>query len=195
MTEPNARSASRLEIIRNITGELTSTLDVDEVLRLIIRLVAEAMAVKGGAVRLLRGGTSEYRLSASWGLSHAYLSKGPIVAESSIAACMMGEVVHIPDVKNDPRIQYPLHAEDEGIVSILSVPMMMMNKVVGVLRLYLAEAREFTVEDIEFVRTLADLGSLALEHARLYSSLKDQHHSLIEDYHTAFERTVYPPRP
>ncbi len=193
MTVPNA--PSRLEIIRGITGELTSTLDVDEVLRLIIRLVAEAMAVKGGAVRLLKEGTSEYRLSASWGLSHAYLSKGPIVAESSIAASMQGEVVYIPDVKNDPRLQYPLHAEDEGIVSILSVPMMMMNKTVGVLRLYLAAPRDFTDEDIEFVRTLADLGSLALEHARLYSSLKEQHHSLIEDYQTAFEDTVYRPQP
>ena len=129
MPETNERPTSRLEIIRDVTGELTSTLDVDEVLRLIIRLVAEAMAVKGGAVRLLKDETSEYRLSASWGLSHAYLSKGPLVAESSIAACMQGEVVHIPDVRNDPRIQYPLHAQDEGIVSILSVPMMMMNNV------------------------------------------------------------------
>jgi signal transduction protein with GAF and PtsI domain len=134
MKEPEEFSASRLEIIRNITGELTSTLDLDEVLRLIVRLTADAMGAKGAAVRLLREATQEFRLSASWGLSHAYLSKGPIVAESSIAACMKGEVVHIPDVKNDPRIQYPVHAGDEGIVSILSVPMMMMSRVVGVLR-------------------------------------------------------------
>ena len=102
---------SRLGIIRNITGELTSTLDVDEVLRLIVRLTAEAMQVKGGALRLLNKTKKEFNLSASWGLSQAYLSKGPIVADSSIAACMEGEIVHIPDVRKDPRVQYPKSAE------------------------------------------------------------------------------------
>ncbi len=186
---------SRLGIIRDITGELTSTLDVDEVLRLIVRLTAEAMQVKGGALRLLNKTTKEFHLSASWGLSQAYLSKGAVDADLSIAACLEGEAVHIPDVRNDPRVQYPKSAEAEGIRSILSVPMTEMSRVIGVLRLYTAEPREFTGEDIEFVHALADLGVLALEHARLFSSLQEAHHSLIEDYHTAFESAVYNPGP
>lgn len=41
----------------------------------------------------------------------------------------------------------------------------------------------------------SDLGALALEHARLFSSLREAHHSLIEDYRNTFERTVYHPAP
>ncbi len=182
-----------LGVIRGITGELTSTLDMAEVLQHIVRLTAEATSVKGCALRLLNEKSRRLELSAAWGLSQNYLEKGPIDVDHSIAACMKGEIVHILDAENDPRIQYPAHAQAEGIVSMLSVPMVLMDRVVGVLRLYASEARRYTEAEIEFVRTLADLGTLALEHARLYSSLKADHESLIEDFQTWFETSVYNP--
>ncbi|MFQ5895679.1 MAG: GAF domain-containing protein [Nitrospinota bacterium] len=178
--------------IRNITEALTSTLDVGEVLRQIVRLTAEATGAKGCALRLLDERTRQLVLSAAWGLSENYLTKGPIDVDHSIAACMKGESVHIQDVKNDPRIQYPKHAEAEGIVSLLSVPMVLMNRVVGVLRLYASESRHYAEEELEFVRTLAGLGTLAIEHARLYSRLKADHESLIKDFHAWFESSLHP---
>jgi transcriptional regulator with GAF, ATPase, and Fis domain len=106
---------------------------------------------------------------------------------------MKGEIAQIPEATKDPRIQYPESAKSEGIVSILSVPMSLKNQVVGVLRLYTAESRTFKGEELEYIRTLADLGTLVLEHARLYSLLKADHSSLIEDFHSWFESSVYKP--
>jgi len=183
-----------LGIIRKITGELTSTLDVEEVLQNIVRLTAEATGVKGCALRLLDEKAKRFELSANWGLSQKYLAKGPIDAQHSLAACMKGEIVHIPDAAGDKRVQYPEAAKEEGIASMLSVPMVLMNRVVGVLRLYTAEPRNFSEEELEFVRALADLGTLAIEHARLYSGLKADHTSLIEDFHSWFEASVYKPQ-
>ncbi len=182
-----------LEAIRKITGELTSTLDVSEVLDHIVRLTAEAMMVKGAALRLLDKNSREFRLSGAWGLSGDYLFKGPLAADYSIADCLRGKIVHIPDVQSDPQIQYPEDAEAEGIVSILSVPMILRERVIGVLRIYSADPRTYSKEDLEFVQMLADLGTLALEHARLYSGLKEAHDSLIEDFHNWFETSTYPP--
>ena len=71
--------------------------------------------------------------------------------------------------------------------------MVSRNGVVGVLRLYASERRSFPAAELEFVRTLADLGTLAIEHARLYSRLKADHDSLIEDFHVWFETSVYKP--
>ncbi|MEE9274591.1 MAG: GAF domain-containing protein [bacterium] len=182
-----------LEIIRKISSELTSTLKFDEVLRHIVKMTAEAMRVKGCALRLINESTRELSLAAAWGLSEDYLSKGPLHADQSLSACMKGEIVHIPDVMNDPRIEYPEDAKGEGIVTMLSIPMVSRNKVVGVLRLYTAEERRFPESEIDFVRTLADLGTLAIEHARLYSRLREDHDSLIENFHNWFETSTYNP--
>ena len=182
-----------LSILRKITGELTSTLEVQEVLQHIARLTAEATKSRGCALRLLADKTRRLELSAAWGLSENYLSKGPLDVDHSLAACMKGEIVHILDAKSDLRVQYPQDAEKEGIASMLSVPVVLRDKVIGVLRLYTSEPRHFAEEELEFVHTLADLGALAIEHARLYSSLKADHESLIEDFHTWFETRTYNP--
>ncbi|MDA0999169.1 MAG: GAF domain-containing protein [bacterium] len=190
MPQPD-NSHECLKVIRKISSELTSTLGFGEVLRYIARTTAETMEVKGCALRLVNKKTNELLLASSWGLSEEYLAKGPLHADHSLSACMEGETVHIPDVANDPRIEYPENARSAGIVSMLSVPMTSRNEIVGALRLYAATPRNFSEEEIEFVRTLADLGTLAIEHARLYSNLEKDHKSLIENFHHWFESSVY----
>ena len=184
---------SYLGTIRKITEELTSTLDIEEVLQHIVRLTAEAVGVKGCSLRLLNEKTRQFDLSAAWGLSPAYLSKGPIDADHSMSACMKGGLVHILDAKSDLRVQYPEDAQTEGIVSMLSVPMLSVGRVLGVLRLYTSETRDFERDELEFVQTLADLGTLALEHERLYTGLKEDHAALVEDFHAWFEASTYHP--
>ena len=162
-------SPSQLDIIHKITAELTSTLDFQDVLHQIIRMTAEAMNVKGVALRLLEEKSRQFNLAAAWGLSEEYLDKGPVIADASIAEGMVGDIVHIPNVTSDARIQYPSQAAAEGIVSILSVPMVLMNKTVGILRLYTGELRHFSDEESKFVRTLTNLGVLAIGHAKSIS--------------------------
>ena len=182
------------EAFSKITKELTSMLDDAEVLQHIARLTADATGVKGCAVRVLNEKTRLFELSAVWGLSQEYLTKGPIDADHSLAACLKGEIVHIENTAYDPRVQYPEDAKAEGIVSLLSVPMEMAGQVIGVLRLYTSEPRSFTDEEIAFVRVLADLGVLVLHYARLYSGLKVDHDSLVENFHTWFEAGMHKPK-
>ncbi len=182
------------EIFSRITKELTSTLDVAEVLQHIARFTAESTGSKGCAVRILNEKTRLFELSAVWGLSQAYLTKGPVDADHSLSACLKGEIVHIENTADDPRVQYPEDAKAEGIVSILSVPMEMAGQVIGVLRLYTSKPQSFPGEEVAFVRALADLGVLALHHARLYSGLKVDHDSLVENFHTWFEAGMHEPQ-
>ncbi len=182
------------EVFSRITRELSSALDVGEILDHIARQTAEATGAKGCAVRVLNDKTRLFELSAVWGLSQEYLKKGPVDADHSLAACMNGEVVQILDTADDPRVQYPDDAKAEGIVSILSVPMMMMDRIVGVLRLYTSEPRVFTEDELAFVRALVDLRILALCHARRYSGLKVDHDSLVENFQTWFESSTYNPQ-
>ena len=57
---------------------------------------------------------------------------------------------------------------EEGIVTILSVPIKTKERVIGVLRLYSGVTRNFTRDEIMLVTALAYLGGLAIQNASLY---------------------------
>jgi len=107
--------------------------------------------------------------------------------DRSLTESLKGVPVRIRDVTADARVQYPVEAQAEGIASMLSVPMFLKDNVIGVLRLYSESTSDFPEEEVEFASALAELGAIALENARLYSGLREQHESLMGDFTTWFE--------
>lgn len=93
----------------------------------------------------------------------------------------------IPDATSDYRIQYPLEAKKEGIITILSVPMSLKNRIIGVLRIYTSEPREFSDAEKEFISGFAEIGSIGIENASMYTILKKNHEKLIHDVHKSFD--------
>jgi GAF domain-containing protein len=81
--------------------------------------------------------------------------------------------VAVFDVTDDPRIQYPDEARQEGISSILSVPVLASGHIIGALRVYTAEPWEFAMDDINFVQAMAAMAGMAIDIARLYKGMKD----------------------
>ena len=146
------------------SSSLKATLDT-----LVERSVA-ALGVKGGSLRLVDEQTHQLEQVASWGLSEAYLNKGKLSSDQSVPQVLSGEVVCIQDAYDDPRIQYPEELRAEGINTMLSLPLEASGASIGVLRLYSAERREFSDEEIELVAALAELGGLAIANARLYEA-------------------------
>jgi len=149
--------------------------DVDEILKTTTREVAEVMNVKGCSLLWLNFATQELELLATYGLSREYLSKGPLQMDRSIPQVLEGEVVVIPEAQKDSRIQYPEAAEQEGIASILSVPIFVREKVRGVLRLYAVEARFDPPEDIEFVKALAEISGIAILNGKLHDAMRNDY--------------------
>jgi signal transduction protein with GAF and PtsI domain len=129
-------------------------------------------------------------LVASYGLSDRYINKGPVVADKSITEAMMGKAVSIYDVASDTRATYPKEAEEEGIKSILSVPITLKGNVIGVMRIYTAERRDFTEDEITFMSSLAEQAALGMENARLYQKLKGEYEEIMADMYrfTGFTR-------
>ena len=64
---------------------------------------------------------------------------------------------------------------------MLSAPMMHKGEVIGVVRVYSGEQREFNEDDTYFVQATAYLGAIALENARLYESVQKDRASLRRD--------------
>lgn len=152
----------------DVAVKLSGSLDVKEILHSLSTEVATALGVKAASIRLLNEDKQTLELVTAYGLSEKYLQKGPVSAKKSIAQTLTGKPVVIKDAATDKRVQYRRMNKEEGIVSILSVPIKTKEKVIGVLRLYSAVEREFTPDEIMLVTTLAYLGGLAIQNASLY---------------------------
>ncbi len=157
------------QLFFDLAVNLSGSLEVKEILYAMTTDLAKALKVKGVSIRLLDKDEKVLELVASHGLSEKYLQKGPVSAQKSIGQAMKSQKpVIILDAATDRRVQYRAMNREEGIVSILAVPIKTKEKVIGVLRLYTKVVRHFTPEEIKMVTALAYLGGLAIQNASLY---------------------------
>ncbi len=163
---------------------ISSSLDLDQVLQSVATSITEAMQVKACALRLLDPDTGQLRLSAVHGLSQDYLAKGPVnITNSSIdSEALSGSPVHIADARSDPRFQYKEAARQEGIVSVLCVPLEVHGEAIGVMRVYTDESATFHEDDVKFLSVLASLSALSIENARLYENVKSSYHGVVDAF-------------
>jgi len=142
--------------LHQVALTISSSLELDEVLQRVVTSITEAMQVKACALRLLDAHSGELQLSAVYGLSKGYLTKGPVEVKSSLidSEALCGTPVVIHDVRTDPRFQYQEAARREGIVSVLCVPLEVHGKAIGVIRVYTSEPSVFNQDDIQFLSVL-----------------------------------------
>lgn len=166
------------------TLTITSSLELDQVLQSVVKSITEAMAVKACGLRLLDPDTDQLRLGAVYGLSSDYLSKGSVKVGSSPIdmESLSGKTVSIKDVRTDQRFQYRDAARQEGIVSVLCVPLEVRGTAIGVMRVYTSEPTVFEESDIQFLSVLASLAALAIANARLYDSLKSSFNGVMDAF-------------
>ena len=161
------------ETMIRITKGISHSRDPEEVVLITVEGIKTALDAKGCALFLVNRKTHELEMAASYGLSNKYINKGPLSALQSIAQSLEDGPVAIFDVSDDPRIQYPEEAQEEGIASILSVPITIRGKLAGALRVYTSEPWEFTLDDVNFVQALAQIAGMAVEMSRLYQGQKE----------------------
>ena len=162
------------ETLIRITKAISMIRDPEEVVLITVEGVTSALNVKGCTLFLFSPKSHELKLAGSYGLSNEYLDKGPVSALRSIASSLEdAEPVAIYDVADDPRIQYPDEAIKEGIASILSVPIIIGEKLIGCMRVYTADPWEFTLNDVNFVQAVAQVVGMSLEMCRVNKGLKE----------------------
>ena len=190
MYEFRTRELNFLKGLQEVSKAINSALDVKKVLQLLVKTATTALDIKAAAVRLLDEKRQQMELVASYGLSERYVSKGPVTSDKSITEAMMGKAVSIYDVAQDTRATYPQEAAEEGIRSILSVPIALKGTVIGVLRIYTSELRDFSDDEITFLSSLAEQAALAMENARMFQKLKGEYEELMGDLYrfTGFTR-------
>jgi two-component system NtrC family sensor kinase len=166
-------------VFRNISKSVHTSTSVNEVLNLVVRTTAEALHAKGSILRILNLRTDEFELSASYGLSEKYLAKGHVARKRLyVARSNQKSPIIIENVEIDPRVQYPREAREEGIRMMMDLPLVLANDVVGLVRIFFAEAREFSKEELEFAEAIAEECAYAIDKAMLIERQRVEYHHL-----------------
>jgi len=160
------------DTIIKLTTAISQCRDPEEVALITAESVKTAFKAKGCSVFLVDRETRELGLVASSGLSQEYLEKGPIHFMQTIKEARDAVPVAIYDVFDDPRIEYPDAAKKEGISSLLGVPIISHNKILGALRVYTEKPWEFSFNDITLVQAVALTCGMAMDMCRMYKGYK-----------------------
>jgi CheY-like chemotaxis protein len=152
---------------------IASSLDLKEILNLICSSVVMLLKVKGASLLLYRTKDHTLEIASSYGLTDEYVQKGTIGGEKSIGeAFRSGQPVLIDDSEFDSQLHYPEKARQEGIKTILSLPLKLEDTVLGFLRIYSKEKRSYDTEEMDLVLKFADQGARALENAMAYDRVR-----------------------
>ncbi len=182
MTSPD-RCEDYFQTLYQVAKTVNSSLDVMQILNMIVTGTTEALRAKACSLRLLGPDGKHLMFGASCGLSVGYRTKGAVVLEQSEVdrlSLSTRQPVYVADARTDHRFQYPEQARAEGIVSVLVVPLLVQDQPIGVLRVYTGEPRVFSEAELTLVQAIASLSALAIENGRLYERLHRDYQAAID---------------
>lgn len=167
------RKADELSTLFNISKIITGSLNLEEVLKQVVEEASHLMNTKICSLMLLNDEETELAIKAVHGGSSDYVQKPPLRVEESL----VGQVVKnkkpliVLDVLKERGYKHLDLARREGLCSLLSVPLMVKGKVIGVINTYKSTQHEFTEEEVQLLSSLADQSAIAIENARLYERM------------------------
>lgn len=177
MTDMGALALEKVRLRRSlyrVAEAVSSSQDLEPMLQRVLEAAVEEMWLKAGTIRLLEPEGNLLRLVASHGLSQSYCLKGEVHLRKSAVdeRVLTGEIVVLHDIQREPGFEYPREAAEEGILSVLAAPLVQKNKNIGVIHVYSTRPRHFGPVAVTFLKSIANLISLAILNAELYAALK-----------------------
>ncbi len=180
-----ARLLERIEknsiLFLELASAINSSLEISQVLQNLGEKTCKALGMKGVAIRLLNEDNQSLDLVSSYGLSDTFLNKGVISSLTGATEALQGETVIIEDTSKDNRIQYPKEVKEEGINSMVVVPIRSRDRIIGVMRLFSECRRKYPRDFVVIVEALAHTGALAIQNASMYLTLKEDKKNLEEE--------------
>ncbi len=180
-----ARQARQLTLLTEISRELTSILNLDQLLKRVADLVTRIIDYQMFSILLLdpTGQLLQHRFSLRFNESVHLKHEVPIGRGLVGYAAQTGQAVLVPDVSKDPRY---IMANPETR-SELCVPLIYKEKVIGVLDIEHTRRNYFNDDHVRIMTTMAAQVAIAIENATLYERIAGQEKRLEHDFALARE--------
>jgi signal transduction protein with GAF and PtsI domain len=167
--EEMRRKVLQVDTLSQVSETVTSNRLIEDIFQLIVAMVAQLMNSKICSIMLLDHSKGELRIVATQSLSEAYRRKPNLKVGQSISGRAVQErrPIIVPDVTKEHDYMFPDIAKKEGLCSLLSVPMLVRDKALGVINTYTSVPHHFTVEETKVVQAIANQAAIAIEHTTL----------------------------
>lgn len=174
-------TAERYEAVSEVSAKLAASPYLEEILQLLVSFTAERLNYKVVTVRLLDEARNELVLRATQSTHFAYQKKRSIQVGESFAgrAILEKKSITTMDVTSAPEYIGAELAEEQGLRAMVCVPLLLVNKAIGVMTCYTEEARAFSNIEIKTLESLAKQAAIAIEHAKLQvrsTLMQEMHH-------------------
>ena len=165
--------ARHLRLLTETIAAVNSTLDLEEVLALVARKVAEALDTEACFVYLYDEGADELVLRATHGTAVEAMTRRPRMRPgegiTGTAAAERTPIMIAAQADLDPRFKGFANLPEDQYESILAVPILAREKLAGALNVRTIAPREFTPQEIELLVAIAGQVAQTIEHAKLYT--------------------------
>jgi signal transduction histidine kinase len=172
--------ATLFETLVRVGQTINSAINVDDALKVIAREATQLLSAKMSSLLLLDDSRQWLDLRASFGAGQAYIEKPRLSIEESLVGIVVRrkKPLAIENVQISSRYQNVELARSEGLVSLLSVPLVYHDQAIGALNIYTGEPHSFSNEEMRIALALAELSAFAIEKARLYERVVDMEEHL-----------------
>jgi sigma-B regulation protein RsbU (phosphoserine phosphatase) len=180
-----SRQAKQLVLLNEISRDLTSILNLDQLFKRIGDLLLRLIDYQMFSILLLdeRREKLQHRFSLRFN-ENVHLKHDVPLGRGLVGfAAEQNRTIVVPDVRRDPRY-VPLNPET---LSELCVPLVYKDEVIGVLDLENTRLNYFTEDHARLMKTMAAQIAIAIENARLYEKIAKQEMRLEEDLRLARE--------
>jgi signal transduction histidine kinase/DNA-binding response OmpR family regulator len=173
------RSVAELRALSEVVQAVTSSLDIDEVLHTIVSLAVQLLQAKEGTIYEFDEASGIFEPRANFGASAAMVEalrdSGIRIGDTTVGRCAKERVpVQLPDVEASTGYRLRDLLIREGVRSVLAVPLLREDRVIGALVIRRREAGEFPESAVTLLQTFAAQSVLAILNARLFREIRQK---------------------
>jgi signal transduction histidine kinase len=192
------KRAEQFKVIAEVGRQITSIMDIDELLNQVVRLIQQSFGYDHVAIATIEDEYAVYRVGAgrlwddpNFDFNPSRLKIGDEGVTGRVAAS--GELLYLPDVRLDPGY---VEMKGSGTLSELAVPVKVKGKVVGVLDAQSERLNAFDESDQVVLQSLADQAAVAIENAQLYKQAQqlaviEERNRLARELHDSVTQALY----
>jgi two-component system NtrC family sensor kinase len=180
--EESQRRGRERQALLEAGHAVNQSLEVGETIRLILQQAREVLGVQSCGLFTLDPVTGDLTSAASLDLDPETVGRIRLRIGEGITGMAVKErrPQQSADLRYDPRVRYPQVAAASPLRSMLAAPLVVGNEAIGALTVLRTDVHHFTPEEESLVVAFADQAAMALEHARLFSSVRTYSEQLEE---------------
>lgn len=166
----NNSYTEQIKALTKISKVITSDLYLEDILRLIVTVTAKVMGSNICSLMLIDEKKNKLVIRATQSVSEEYNKKSPLAMGEGIAGKVAqnnAPIIVYDVLADDCDYKYKEIAKKEGLRSLLSIPLAVKNKVIGVINCYTPKLHNFTETEIDILITIANQAAVAIENTEL----------------------------